>query len=144
MLRSFDLFNAHHVVFCILAGWLLRIARLNRKTVFFILLIDNCTVIWFVQCPSHIFYIINCNAKHETEDLIILLIDNATVIWFVQCPSRGVLYFGRLTFADCTVTKNRLKNSNIFMTLNDWTWFWYCIWQLIWTSSTVKFADRAT
>jgi hypothetical protein len=28
------------------------------------------------------------------------------------------------------------------MTLNDWTWFWYCIWQLIWTSSTVKFADR--
>ena len=22
-----------------------------------------------VQCPSHIFYIINCNAKHETEDL---------------------------------------------------------------------------
>jgi hypothetical protein len=39
----------------------------------------------------------------------ILLIDNFTVIWFVQCPSRGVLYFGRLTFADCTVTKNRLK-----------------------------------
>ena len=21
------------------------------------------------QCPSHIFYIINCHAKHETEDL---------------------------------------------------------------------------
>jgi hypothetical protein len=34
-----------------------------------ILLIDNFTVIWFVQCPSHIFYIINCHAKHETEDL---------------------------------------------------------------------------
>jgi hypothetical protein len=43
--------------------------RLNRKAVFFILLIDNFTVIWFVQCPSHIFYIINCHAKHETEDL---------------------------------------------------------------------------
>jgi hypothetical protein len=28
------------------------------------------------------------------------------------------------------------------MRFNDWTWFWYCIWQLIWTSSTVKFADR--
>jgi hypothetical protein len=27
------------------------------------------TVIRFVQCPSHIFYIINCHAKHETEDL---------------------------------------------------------------------------
>jgi hypothetical protein len=26
---------------------------------------------------------------------------------------------GRLTFADCTVTKNRLKNSNIFMTFNE-------------------------
>ena len=33
--------------------------RLNRKAVFFI----------FVQYPSHIFYIINCHAKHETEDL---------------------------------------------------------------------------
>ena len=43
--------------------------RLNRKAVFFILLIDNFTVIWFVQCPSHIIYIINCHAKHETEDL---------------------------------------------------------------------------
>ena len=42
---------------------------MNRKAVFFILLIDNFTVIWFVQCPSHIFYIINCHAKHETEDL---------------------------------------------------------------------------
>ena len=41
--------------------------------------------------------------------LLILLIDNFTVNWFVQCPSRGVLYFGRLTFADCTVTKNRLN-----------------------------------
>ena len=40
--------------------------RLNRKAVFFILLIDNFTVIY---CPSHIFYIINCHAKHETEDL---------------------------------------------------------------------------
>jgi hypothetical protein len=39
--------------------------------------------------------------------LLILLIDNFTVNWFVQCPSR--LYFGRLTFADYTVTKNRLK-----------------------------------
>jgi hypothetical protein len=38
---------------------------------------------------------------------------------FVQCPSHDVLYFGRLTFADCTVTKNRLKNSNIFMTFNE-------------------------
>ena len=54
---------------------------------------------------------------------VILLIDNFTVIWFVQCPSHGVLYFGRLTFADCTATKNRLKNSNIFMTFNNWTWF---------------------
>ena len=43
--------------------------RLHRKDVFFILLIDNFTVILFVQCPSHIFYIINCHAKHETEDL---------------------------------------------------------------------------
>ena len=43
--------------------------RMNRKAVFFILLIDNFTVIWFVQCPSHIFYIINCHTKHETEDL---------------------------------------------------------------------------
>jgi hypothetical protein len=43
--------------------------RLNRKAVFFILLIDNFTVICFVQCPSHIFYIINCHTKHETEDL---------------------------------------------------------------------------
>ena len=51
--------------------------------------------------------------------LIILLINNFTVVWFVQYPSRGVLYFGRLTFADCTVTKNRLKNSNIFMTFNE-------------------------
>jgi hypothetical protein len=42
---------------------------MNRKAVFFILLIDNFTVIWFAQCPSHIFYIINCHAKHETEDL---------------------------------------------------------------------------
>jgi hypothetical protein len=48
--------------------------------------------------------------RHEN----IGIIDN-----FVQCPSRVVLYFGRLTFADCTVTKNRLKNSNIFMTFND-------------------------
>ena len=43
--------------------------RLNRKAVVFILLIDNFTVIWFVQCPAHIFYIINCHAKHETENL---------------------------------------------------------------------------
>jgi hypothetical protein len=32
--------------------------------------------------------------------IVILLIDNFTVLWFVQCPSRGVLCFGRLTFAD--------------------------------------------
>ena len=72
ILRSFDLFNAHHVVFCILAGWLLRIARLLK-----------------IDLKIPIFS------------------------W-------------------------RLTN----MTFNDWTWFWYCIWQLIWTSSTVKFADR--
>ena len=40
-----------------------------ERLYFFILLIDNFTVIWFVQCPSHICYIINCYAKHETEDL---------------------------------------------------------------------------
>jgi hypothetical protein len=40
-----------------------------ERLYFFILLIDNFTVIWFVQCPSHIFYIINCHAKHETENL---------------------------------------------------------------------------
>jgi hypothetical protein len=43
--------------------------EVHRKAVFFILLIDNFTVIWFVQCPSHIVYVINCHAKHETEDL---------------------------------------------------------------------------
>jgi hypothetical protein len=52
---------------------------------------------------------------HRIIYFFILLINNFTVLWFVQCPSRGVLYFGRLTFADCTITKNRLKNSNIFI-----------------------------
>jgi hypothetical protein len=46
--------------------------RLNRKAVFFILLIDNFTVIWFVQCPSHIFYIINCHAKHDGSYIIFI------------------------------------------------------------------------
>jgi hypothetical protein len=53
---------------------------MNRKAVFFILLIDNFTVIWFVQCPSHIFYIINCHAKHETEDL------QMDIVWH-ECES---------------------------------------------------------
>ena len=34
-----------------------------------ILLIDHFTVVWFVQRPSHIVYIINCHVKHETENL---------------------------------------------------------------------------
>ena len=69
----------------------------------------------FTSCALTLIYYTN-TAFLWSRYKFILLIDNFTVIWFVQCPSCGVLYFGRLTFADCTVTKNRLKNSNIFMT----------------------------
>jgi hypothetical protein len=59
-----DVVRGRYTSLCIYATCIDWIERLY----FFILLIDNFTVTWFVQCPSHIFYIINCHAKHETED----------------------------------------------------------------------------